>query len=220
VASRIQQYWRRDAEVIYPPVDINRFTVTPENDGYYLWLGKVVRYKKPDLAVEAFNKNGRNLVVLGDGEQLGVVKRMAKKNITFPGAVDDAAVTRYLEHCKALVFSGIEDFGIVPVEAMACGKPVIAFGRGGVTESVIEDSTGIFFHESTPDSLNQAIKRFESMERHFNPTEIRCQAERFSEALFMDRMWNVITEAWHSKFGANLPIANGLKSASADRKVV
>ena len=220
VASKILQYWRRDAEVIYPPVDINRFTVTPENDGYYLWLGKVVRYKKPDLAVEAFNKNGRNLVVLGDGEQLGVVKRMAKKNITFLGGADDATVTRYLERCKALVFSGIEDFGIVPVEAMACGKPVIAFGRGGVTESVIEDRTGVFFHESTPKSLNQAIERFESMERRFNPTEIRRQAERFSETVFMDRIWIVIREAWHTKFGTNLPIANGLQNASTNLKVV
>jgi glycosyltransferase involved in cell wall biosynthesis len=220
VANRILQYWRRQAEVIYPPVDLSRFTVTPENDGYYLWLGKVVRYKKPDLAVQAFNQNGRNLVVLGDGEQLGVVKRIAQKNIIFLGAVDDNTVTHYLQRCRALIFSGIEDFGIVPVEAMACGKPVIALGQGGVTESVIEDRTGIFFRESTPESLNEAIERFESMDGNFNPAEIRRQAERFSETVFMDRIWNAVTSAWYSKFGTNLPIENGVKSTSADLKAV
>ena len=219
VASRILQYWRREAEVIYPPVDIHRFAVTPENDGYYLWVGKVVRYKKPDLAVDAFNKNRRNLVVAGGGEQLGAVKRMARKNITFLGAVDDAVVTQYLQRCRALVFSGIEDFGIGPVEAMACGKPVIGFSRGGVTESVIEDRTRVFFHEPTPDSLNEAIDRFESMEGGFDTAEIRLRAEEFREAVFMERMWNAVTEAWHSKFGASLPMASGLESAAADREV-
>lgn len=220
VASRIQQYWRREAEVIYPPVDINRFSLSNKNDGFYLWLGKVVRYKKPDLAVEAFNKNGKQLVVIGEGEQLGVVMRMARKNITFLGAVDDTTVTRYLQCCKALVFPGVEDFGIVPVEAMACGKPVIAFGRGGACESMIEDQTGVFFHESTPESLSQAIERYERMERQFNPIEIRRQAERFSETAFMDRLWNTVTKAWQNKFGTELPIANGLQSAVRESAAV
>ncbi len=206
-ASRIQQYWRREAEVIYPPVDVNRFRVSSENDGYYLWLGKIVQYKRPDLAVEAFNRNGRKLIMLGDGEQLHSIKRIAKGNISFVGAVDDATVAQYLQRCKALVFTGIEDFGIVPVEAMACGKPVIAFGQGGVTESLIENITGIFFRDATAESLNEVIHRFETVRKPFEPFAIRQQAEKFHETVFMDRMRNAVVQAWHCKFGTELPIA-------------
>jgi glycosyltransferase involved in cell wall biosynthesis len=131
VAQRIRKYWRREAVVVPPPVDTKRFRVTPRHNGTYLWLGQLTRYKRPDIAVDAFSENGKPLVVAGDGPEMARLRRRAGKNVTFHGWADDAAAVRLLENCRALVFTGIEDFGIVPLEAMACGKPVIAYRRGG-----------------------------------------------------------------------------------------
>jgi glycosyltransferase involved in cell wall biosynthesis len=200
VAQRIQQYWNRDSEVIHPPVDIARFHVTPEHDGYYLWVGKIVRYKAPDLLVKAFNESGKPLVVVGDGEVVHELKKLAKPNIRFVGACDDAATTKYLERCRALIFPGAEDFGIVPVEAMACGKPVIAYGRGGATETVLDGVTGLFFNRPTVASLNEAIEDFEAGEDMFDPKVIRRQAENFSEAVFQFKMHEFIHRAMNLKF--------------------
>jgi glycosyltransferase involved in cell wall biosynthesis len=200
VAQRIQQYWNRDSEVIHPPVQIERFHVTEDHDGYYLWVGKVVRYKAPDLLVKAFNENGRPLVIVGDGEMVHELKKLAKANITFVGACDDIATTRYMERCRALVFPGAEDFGIVPVEAMACGKPVIAYGRGGATETVLDGQTGLFFNRATVESLNEAIEDFEAGEDSFDPQAIRKHAEQFSEKVFMFKMHEFIHRAMTQKF--------------------
>lgn len=200
VAQRIQQYWNRDSEVIHPPVSVDRFQVTPTNDGYYLWVGKIVRYKAPDLLVRTFNQNGRPLVIVGDGEMAHELKKIAKANITFVGACDDIATARYLERCRALVFPGAEDFGIVPVEAMACGKPVIAYGRGGATETVLDGQTGLFFSRATVESLNEAIEDFEAGEDAFDPYAIRQHAELFSEQLFMFKMHDFIHRAMTQKF--------------------
>ena len=200
VARRIRQYWNRDAVVIYPPVDIGRFTVSPQHDGYYLWVGKMVRYKAPDLLIDAFNISGRSLVVIGDGELLHSLRKIAKPNILLVGAVDDQAVARNLERCRALVFPGAEDFGIVPVEAMACGKPVIAYGRGGATETVVDGVSGLFFDEPTVESLNGALARFEADEGRFDPQAIRACAEKFDEPTFSRRMREFIETETRSKF--------------------
>ena len=184
VAQRIEQYWNRNSEVIHPPVDLERFTVSLQQEGFYLWLGKIVRYKAPDLMIQTFNASGRPLVVVGEGEMAAELMKIAKPNITFVGALDDKAVAGYLARCRALVFPGAEDFGIVPLEAMASGKPVIAYDRGGASETVIDGTTGVLFEEQTVVCFNAALDRFEACEASFEPLVIRRHAEEFSEQRF------------------------------------
>jgi glycosyltransferase involved in cell wall biosynthesis len=192
VAQRIKKYWRRDAEVIPPPVEFNRFTSSMRNEGYYLWLGQLVRYKRPDIAIEAFTRNGKPLIVAGDGPEMRKVRLRAGKNISFTGRVSHQDATKLLEGCRALVFPGVEDFGIVPVEAMACGKPVIAYRRGGVEDTVQDGVSGLFFDEASPESLIEAVQDFEEKEAQFSSSAIRACAERFTEKKFTERMWNEI----------------------------
>jgi glycosyltransferase involved in cell wall biosynthesis len=184
VALRIRKYWRREAVVVPPPVETKRFHVTPGHDGTYLWLGQLAAYKRPDIAVEAFTANGKPLVVAGDGPQRERLRRRAGPNVSFYGWADDDATVRLLENCRALIFTGIEDFGIVPLEAMACGKPVIAFRRGGALDTVREGVTGLFFDQQTPEALNRAVLRFEAEEDKYHPTRIRAWADRFDEVVF------------------------------------
>jgi glycosyltransferase involved in cell wall biosynthesis len=194
VAQRIKKYWRREAVVIPPPVDISRFHNLAQGGIFYLWLGQLVRYKRPDIAVDAFTKNGRPLIVAGDGPELKRLQNRAGKNISFLGLVTDEYAARLLEGCRALLFTGTEDFGIVPVEAMACGKPVIAYHRGGVQDTVQDGVTGLFFDEQSPSALNESVGRFEACEGQFNPAVIRAWAERFDEPLFRQSMQQVIYE--------------------------
>ena len=153
VAQRINKYWRREAVIVPPPVETRRFRVTPRHDGTYLWLGQLARYKRPDIAVDAFTESGRPLVVAGDGPELTRLRRRAGRNVSFHGWAGDVEAAHLLESCRALVFTGTEDFGIVPLEAMACGKPVIAFRRGGAQDTVREGITGLFFDHPTPAGL-------------------------------------------------------------------
>lgn len=125
VASRIRKYWRRDAIVVPPPVDTRRFALNRSHSGYYLWLGRLVRYKRPDIAVDAFTKSGKPLIIAGDGPELRRLRAHAGKNVSFFGNASDESATSLLEQCRAFLLTGTEDFGIAPVEAMACGKPVI-----------------------------------------------------------------------------------------------
>jgi len=191
-ARRITRFWRRDATVLPPPVNVGRFRVTCSHGGYYLWLGQLCRYKQPELAVKAFNKSGRHLIVAGDGPELSRCRKLASKNTSFVGKIDDEHAAGLLENCRALVFTGTEDFGIVPVEAMACGKPVIAYQRGGVLDTVRDGITGLFFTQPTPDCLNDAIDRFEINERSFAPAMIRTWAEQFDEPRFRKSFQEII----------------------------
>ena len=194
VRRRIEKYYRREATVIYPPVDTRRFCVQTGHDDYYVMVGRLVGYKRHDLAIEAFNQNGRALVIIGDGPERGRLEARAQPNIQFLGRQADAVVADHLQRARGFIFSGEEDFGIAPVEAMACGRPVVAFARGGALETVIEDLSGTFFYEPSAASLNTALLRLEK--RTWNPEAIAEHAARFSHerftqqfALYLDQRW-------------------------------
>jgi len=188
VRQRIRRYYRRDAEVIYPPVDTAQFPLTVGDDGYFLIVSALVPYKRIELAIEAFNRLDDRLVVVGEGPRRAALQKMAKKNIEFVGWQKQDDLVRYYARCRALVFPGIEDFGIVPVEAQACGKPVIAFAAGGALETVKgpdtpdKISTGILFDNPRPEGLIEAVDRFKSFE--FDPQKIQQHARQFDREIF------------------------------------
>ena len=193
-AQRVRKYWRRTSQVLHPPVDLDRFEVLDSHKEYYLWLGQLVPYKRPDLAVDAFNQNGRPLVVAGAGSELRKCRRRAAPNIKFLGNVGDDQAVRLLQECRALVFTGTEDFGIVPVEAMACGKPVVAFRHGGVLDTVRDGQSGVFFCQQTAEAVNGAIRRLDGIEKYLDPLKIRAWAERFGEPRFRKAVREIIDD--------------------------
>ncbi|TNH23145.1 glycosyltransferase, partial [Testudinibacter sp. TR-2022] len=162
VAQRIKSYYGRESDIIYPPVNTAQFSVSPDCDEYYLLLGQLVDYKRADLAVKAFNESGKKLVVIGDGNQLGWLKKIARENVQILGSLPFDEMRKYLLKCRALIFPGVEDFGIVPLEAMACGKPVIAYAKGGALDTVLDGITGCFFYEQNITSINSTIEQFEN----------------------------------------------------------
>ncbi|MBN8943286.1 MAG: glycosyltransferase [Rhizobiales bacterium] len=188
VAARVQRYYRRDAEVIHPPVDVDAFDVLPDEQigDFYLMAGELVGYKRPDLAVEAFNRTGRKLVVIGGGEMLGELRKLAKPNVQILGSQPFSVLKDHYSRCRALIFPGEEDFGIVPVEAMASGRPVIAYGRGGATETVVDGVTGVFFDRQTVEAIIDAEQRLGAGQ--FDPAAIAAHARRFSAEIFETRM--------------------------------
>lgn len=206
IAKRIGKLYRREAEVINPPVDFDSFAPSDSVDDYYLVLGQLVAYKRADLAVEAFIKSGRRLVVVGEGELEKQLKTLAAgaENIEFRGRQPFDEIQKLYAQCRALVFPGVEDFGIVPLEAMASGRPVIAYGRGGVLDSVIDGKTGLFFHEQTPDALNAAIQLFESGDINFEPEVMREHARQFAVDVFEEKLKTSILEKLHDG-AANKP---------------
>ncbi|MBI4547707.1 MAG: glycosyltransferase [Ignavibacteriae bacterium] len=204
VKERIKRIYQRDAEVIYPPVDVHRFSlpalplrqagVSPNDNGYYLIVSALVPYKRIDLAIEAFNQLGEKLVIIGEGSEEKQLKSRARQNIEFLGWVNDDELRKYYSECRALIFPGEEDFGIVPVEAMACGKPVVAYAKGGTMETVINGTTGLFFHEQTAGSLQQAIQKFQQM--IFDPVVIRNQTLQFERNRFKASVEQYIMGKW------------------------
>lgn len=192
VKARIQQYYHRTATVIHPPVETGDFSIGDELGDFYLLVGQLVDYKRADLAVDAFNHSGKNLVVIGDGEQLNNLRKKAHSNIKFLGKQSFDVLLQHYRRCQALIFPGVEDFGIVPLEAMACGRPVIAFAKGGALETVVDGITGLHFHEQTIHALNAAVEQFETDRESFEPDTIRQHAERFSRQRFVDEMRSYI----------------------------
>jgi glycosyltransferase involved in cell wall biosynthesis len=197
VASRIRKYYRRESTVIHPPVEAATAWVSGTPGEYYVAIGRLVDYKRFDLAVSACTKLGRRLKVIGGGPQLKALRRMAGATVEFLGTLGDREVRENLAGCRALLFPGEEDFGIVPVEAQSFGRPVIAYGSGGVLETVrgivpgrpeIENPTGLFFTEQSSSGLLQAILDFESMENEFCPRTIREHALQFDAAIFKHKI--------------------------------
>ena len=182
IKARINKFYQRDAVVIYPPVDVSKFQIAENPDNYFLYVGRLVAYKKPDIVIRAFNKLNLPLKVVGSGPELKKLHKIAKPNIEFLGYVNGKSLNRLYSYCLALIFPTIEDFGIVPVEVMASGRPVIAYGKGGVTETVLEGVTGEFFDHQTPESLARALKNFNSAK--YDPKKIRQRAEQFDKSIF------------------------------------
>ena len=184
VARRLKTYYRRDSTIIYPPVNVDDFAPLLSNqvEDFYLMVGELVPYKRPDLAVEAFNRSGRKLVIIGGGEMLKRLRAVAGPTVSLLGPQSFDVLRAHYGRCRALIFPGEEDFGIVPVEAMASGRPVIAFGRGGATETVVEGLTGTFFDRQTVDDLLDTLDRFETMS--FDPAVIATHARSFSPDRF------------------------------------
>ncbi|HEX4076854.1 MAG TPA: glycosyltransferase [Candidatus Acidoferrales bacterium] len=185
VAERILKAYGRRAEVIHPPIDTDRFRPSREREDYYVLLSRLVSYKRIDLAVQACTELSRKLLVIGDGPHRARLEAMAGPSIKFLGRAADKDVEFHLSRCRALIFPGEEDFGMVPLEAGAAGRPTIAYRAGGAVETVVENSTGVFFDEQTPEHLCEAIERFEQME--WSSNAIRRHAENFSVEIFQDR---------------------------------
>ena len=184
VRDRVRRFYGRDAAVIYPPADLDFYTPDPnvKREDFYLLVSALVPYKRPDLAVEACNRLGKKLVVIGSGPELERLKKMAGPTVTVKGWASGEEIRDHYRRCRALIFPGEEDYGIVPVEAQACGAPVLAYGVGGALETVADGVTGFFFKEPTVDALVEALRRAESAD--WNPARIRTHAERFSEPRF------------------------------------
>jgi glycosyltransferase involved in cell wall biosynthesis len=196
VARRIEKCYRRPATVIYPPVDVQRFRPDLPRADFYLMVSRFVPYKRVDLTVQAFNRLGLPLVVIGDGPLWSEIGAIANPNIQLLGTQPDAVIEDYMQRCRALVFPAEEDFGITPVEAQAAGAPVIAYGRGGVRETVIEGTTGCFFAEQTVESLAAAIKTVEAGRYQFESAQLRQNAERFSIERFRQTFQSWVLQTW------------------------
>ena len=195
VQKRIKKHYKRDSIVINPPVRCNLFNVSDTDGDYYFIVSRLVGYKRFDLAVQACSQLGKKLVVIGDGPEKDKLMSLANENVTFLGRQPDDVVKKYMSECKALLYPGEEDFGIVPVEAQACGRPVIAFGKGGVLDSVIPGKTGVFFKEQSVESLKNAILEFEKLQ--FNKQEIREHALGFDESVFQRKISEFVNEVYN-----------------------
>ncbi|MGA5654610.1 glycosyltransferase family 4 protein [Rahnella contaminans] len=203
IARRIKKVYGRDADVIYPPVSVDRFTLQENKDDFYFTASRMVPYKRIDIIVEAFSQMpDKKLVVIGDGSEMTKIKAKAGKNIEILGYQPDEVMQDHMRRAKAFVFAAEEDFGITPVEAQACGTPVIAFGKGGVLESIRPygevNPTGIFFAEQTADSLLRAVLHFETLQGSFLPVNCRNNALRFSEERFHSELEDYIKTKWQA----------------------
>lgn len=194
VARRIKKYYGRESTVIYPPVEVNKFYVSDKIEDYYLIVSRLRPYKRVDLAIEAFNALEFPLKIIGTGEEYKKLKKMAKKNIEFLGPLSDEEKRHYLAHCKAFIHPQEEDFGITAVEAMASGRPVIAYRKGGALETVKDGVTGEFFEDQTPWSLVDTVREFHP--EKFDPKKIRQQALKFDISIFKKKIKDFIERAY------------------------
>ncbi|MDJ1179700.1 glycosyltransferase [Roseofilum sp. BLCC_M91] len=202
-ARRIWRCYRRQAEVIYPPIDIDRFPFQAKKQDFYVTVCRLVSYKQVRLMVEAFNQLGRHLVVIGTGPQREELEEMAKPNIEFLGFQSNEVVNQYMSEAKAFVYAACEDFGMAIVEAQACGTPVIAYGEGGALETVRdfrthpEGATGLLFPQQTPESLMEVVEQFEELGRSpFNPEQIHTHSTQFHPKVFEERYSDLLKRAY------------------------
>lgn len=210
IARRIRKSYRRRAEVVYPPVDVERFVLSEKKERYYLTTSRLVPYKRVDLIVEAFARMPeRKLVVVGSGPEMTRLQRINAPNVELLGHQDPEVVLELTQNARAFVFASLEDFGIAPVEAQACGTPVIAFGRGGALETVrgLEDTspTGVFFASQTPQAIIEAVEAFEAHADRFDPAAARQNALRFSTDAFRTNFRAALSRSWESFAGDAAP---------------
>ncbi len=191
IAKRIKKVYNRDSTVIYPPVDINSFSLESNKDDYYITASRMVPYKKMDIIVEAFSQlKDKKLIVIGDGPDMAKIKAKATPNIEILGHVSFQELVKYMQKAKAFIFAAEEDFGIVPVEAQACGTPVIGYGKGGTLETVNENDSGLFFYKQTPNAILSAVSEFEK--REFDPVNVRKNSFKFSKERFENEFKNYV----------------------------
>jgi glycosyltransferase involved in cell wall biosynthesis len=209
VGERIRKYYRRDSQVIYPPVDLERFSIPDSKpEDYYVMLGRFVSYKRFDLGIQAFNTLDRKLLIIGDGAERDRLKSLAGPNIQFLGRLADDKLLEVVGKAAGLIFAQDEDYGIVPLEAQAAGVPVIAYGHGGALETIRgvfpgpdplvqgHNLTGVFFQEQTPESLAAAVRYFEANRKTFDRQKARANAERFSIAQFKREMLEAVEKQY------------------------
>ncbi|OKL39620.1 glycosyltransferase family 4 protein [Pontibacter flavimaris] len=200
IARRIKKVYNREAAVIYPPVDVESFSLVAAKEDFYLTASRLVPYKKVDLIVETFAKQpDKKLIVIGDGPDFNKIKAKATNNIVLMGYQPFDVLKDHMQRAKAFVFAAEEDFGIIPVEAQACGTPVIAFGKGGACETVAHGSTGVLYQEQSIASLSEAISLFERNAADFDPLLIRKNAERFSAGVFKEKVKDFVEESMPDK---------------------
>jgi len=202
VKERIKKYYHREAEVIYPPVDVNKYHISETQDDYFLMVGRLVSYKRFDLAVKVFNAIGKKLVIIGDGPERKKLERIAKDNIKFLGLVSDYKMPEIYSHAQAVVFPQEEDFGLVPLEAMASGRPVIAYRAGGALETIVDGETGIFFEEQSEIDLALAIGKYYQTE--FNPQRIREHAQKFDKVNFKTKILGTVNDTLTPNFDSGI----------------
>jgi glycosyltransferase involved in cell wall biosynthesis len=214
VAAKIQKLYRRHATVIHPPVDLEKFRIRSRQDPYYLIVSALVPYKRLDVAIRAFNEMRLPLKIVGEGPLRRRLQQSAGSNIKFLGWVDDSVLVELYGSCQALIFPGEEDFGIVPLEAQACGRPVIAYEKGGVLETVIpakanagagSSPTGIFFPQQSAAELINAIELYRKTQSRFDPEKIRDHAAQFSRQRFRDQIHGYIRDRLTERWGATKP---------------
>lgn len=199
ISERIKKVYNKESTVIYPPVDTHKFELYEKKEDFYLTVSRIAPYKKIDLLVETFNNlPEKKLIVIGDGEDLNKIKSKANKNIEILGYQSFDIVKDYMQRAKAFIYAAKEDFGIAPVEAQSCGTPVIAYKKGGVLETVIENKTGIFFEEQTTRSIINSINLFEKLE--FNYNNIRIHSEKFSKSRFQKEFQENINNIINKKY--------------------
>lgn len=195
--KRIEKYYRKHSDVIHPMIDSKKFHISKETKGYYLAVGRLIPYKKFDLIIETFNQIGLPLKIVGNGISTRELKSKAHSNIEFLGNIDDNSLRKIYSECEALIFPQVEDFGITPLEAMASGRPVIAFDEGGAKDTIIPDKTGIFFQKQTDAHLKAAIEIYQKNKHKFNPEFIRKHACKFDHTEFEKNILNFIQEKWN-----------------------
>lgn len=195
VQKRIYKYYRKPSTVIHPFVDVKNFEVSAVKEKYFLAVGRLTPYKKFELIVETFNQLGLPLKIAGTGVSMKTLKNMAKDNIEFLDHVSDDELKKLYSKARALIFPQVEDFGITPLEAMASGCPVIAYGKGGAMETVLDRKTGLFFHSQSVESLRHAIYQFQEI--NFKYQNIRKHAQKFDRDIFNGKILDFITEKWH-----------------------
>lgn len=193
-AQRIKKYYNRDSVIINPGIDLKKFRQERQKEDLYITLAMLTPYKKIDLVIEAFNQNGKELAIIGDGPQRDKLERLAGPNIRFEGFLDDDTKHNLLANAKALIFPNEEDFGIAPIEALASGTPVIAYGKGGVTETIEDGKTGVLFSDQTAASLNNAIEKFQKI--HFNSNTLIKEAAKYDMKIFDRKIKSLVAKVY------------------------